>query len=287
LDKDRGSELTGNPVRPPKDVLLQELILGSGASSSNWFSRHQVFENPIRQTLRFLGHDHERDFGAAPARKVASQTVQSDPAWSLPAPTGPRMRAIYVFRNEHGVESPQLIAHRRGVLRFPPSSIEGSVANVFKIGMKGNGDARGGYIGSVDPTIRLKVLLPWESEGRNALLAYVADQVTGGDIDPSSVVSAFQELYGHLLPTEAPEGWTFRTPEPFCVSEPGAVDVEIGVEARSPGRTLLAVEADDKDSPDEDIVCSELLDLEVTEEGDLLLHLDTEPAEAGPALALG
>lgn len=286
---DRRRDLGGNVVRPPKDVWLVERWWGDQApSGSPYFTVHQVFDNIFRRVLHHLGVPTERDVtrietigGGDP------QTFVSAEPWSIAPVGGPRARADYVFRNTSLSQSPTLVAHHFGdiKLKLTAGAKAGARVGVASVGVNGSAELEAVVITAVDPIVRVGLLLPW---GRDSvsLDAYVREQFEAIElVDTDEAMDAFRQLNDERLPTEAPADLSFRTSsEGRPIAEEQPVEFSIGVRAAKPCRTLIALQVEDLENSDL-AASSELLELEVTDDLEILVHFDAQSAGAAPATA--
>jgi hypothetical protein len=254
---------------------------------SPYFTVHQIFESRFRRILSHLGAATETEKTRIDTVPGADdRTVVSAEPWSVVAVSGPRARAVYVFRNTASSQSPRLIAHRFGdvKLKVAAGANVGADVGVATAGVNGSGELGTTVITAIDPIVRVRLLLPWERD-ELSLDAYVKEQFEAiHDVDTGEAMAAFRDVLAPELPREIPEGWSFVSPPGRTVMEGEAADFSIGVGAQTPGRTLFAIEVQEVGNA-ENVACSELMELEVTDDLEIVVHYDTEPAGAAPAAA--
>jgi hypothetical protein len=284
---DRGDALGGNVVRPPKSVWLYEHWWGDETPiGPPYFTVYQIFDNVFRRILGHLGVSTEKEIEQIETLAIDNgHTFKSARRWKLAVAGGPRAKAVYVFRNTASSESPRLSAHRFGDVEpdWSGGLDAGADVGVAKIGANAKGSFRSKIITAIDPTVKVQVLVPWEKY-ELSLDAYVREQfeIIGG-VETDEAMNVFRDIYEAELPTNIPGGWSFISPPSLTVVPDQPAEFSIEVRAPTPGRALFAVQAEEVENP-ENVACSELLDLEVTDDLDIFVHY-TEPT--GEALAGG
>lgn len=279
---DGESFLGGDVVRPPKKVWLEERGVGSGAPR---FEIEQLFGNLLRRGLSHLGGMTSREVETVPAQVVGTEEARSVKPWSLPTPSGMRLRAVYRFRNGRGAVSSKLISHR--FARVETKAGGGAKADLSligaPIGVNGKGEIGGAVQFAVDPVARVSVVSAG-GEGAESIRDFVRASYEemaelergapgrGGhpDIDPERATLAFGELFSDFLTDEAPRRWRFPEAEPIEGDEGATVEFELPVEADEPGRSLLAIRVEDVEHP-ERVAFSDIFALEVTEQLEIRL----------------
>jgi hypothetical protein len=189
------------------------------------------------------------------------------------------MRAVYVFRNEFGDESPELAAHRLGDVQIDTGVNVNAVLPGTPIGVGGKGELRGGVRFATDPAVRVHPLLPWR-EAERSLVEYASDYFAEialeVDVNPDVAVRDFENAFRPFLPVEKPEGWEVSPSSVLEGSDGDVVPFSVEVVAPTPGRTLIALQVEHID--DESLAsCSEIVALEVTEQLEIVLLSDIEP----------
>lgn len=279
---DGQSSLDGNVVKPDKRVWLEERHAGAHSSA---FAVYQVYENLMRRTLAHVGLRTERLRGTLAAALNADGLVRSQTTWKVAAATGLRTRATYVFRNDSGLNSPRLMAHRLGTVDVNGAGQVG--AAVPPIGASGKGSVSGQVVFATDPKVRFRLVQPWH-DAELALADLVGEYFADvGDprVDSGEGALAFQEMFSRFLPEAAPGEWSFELPADIEAGEGAVVPFSIGVSAGTPGRSLIAIQVEDVDDPSK-IACSEILALEVTEQLEIRLFSDIEPEAPGNRIEL-
>lgn len=287
--KEDGTSLDGNVVLAGKSVWLLERWWGDETpQNSPLFTIHQIFGNILRRVLSHVGFAMER--GDHPMVTQVSEDgrhIWSERAWSAAVPDGPRARAVYNFTNLSGSRSPRLVTHRVGDAEFKGElvgEVSGNVG-VAKVGASGKGEVKIVVAVAVDPLMRCGLLLPWEAD-EASIDVFIREQIEEIEgVDTEEAMVAFRQAFELQLPRQKPEGWSLVIPEEAQPVEPGASsEFVIQVEAGTPYSTVFAVQVEDVDNP-QNVICTEPLVLEVTEELDILVHYDTEEAEAVGPLA--
>lgn len=277
---DGDASLGGSVVRPPKRVWLEER---RPAQNSDEFVVYQLFDRLFRRVLARVGGKLEAEVDRMEPTRFEPERVRS--LWNVAPATGMRMRAVYVFRNDFGDESPRLAAHRLGDVDFDfDPTLDLSAAGV-PIGSLGVGSVAGKLLFSVDPTVRLRPVVPWSTDAgslREFIFEYFSAIAQIADADADIAVRTFEDLYRPFLTEEAPEGWKFELfPDVIEGSKGDIVPFEIRITAPTPGRTLLAVQAEKiangAENDQADSMWSEIVAVEVTRQLDILLFTDIEP----------
>jgi hypothetical protein len=275
------SSLGGSPLRPPKKVLLEERSAGAHSST---FEIFQVYDNLIRRTLGHIGGKTRRRIDALATAPAGDDLVRSVQPWNLPAATGLRLRAMYEFRNDFGVASPRLMAHRLGSVGIKEEATVGVITPPVlgvPVGIHGKGAIEVDVLFATDPTVQVQLVQPW-----NGAAGSIRDLVRDSfvelarldpdlGVDPDDATPAFEELFSDFLPDEAPDGWVFGPPATVKGDEGQVVPFSLQIEAPTPGRSLFAVQIEEL-AEQPMIACSEIVALEVTEQLDLLLLMGPE-----------
>jgi hypothetical protein len=272
---DGQSALGGNVVKPNKRVWLEERPADTHSST---FAVYQVYGNLLRRALAQVGGRTERLRDTIAAAPSAGGLVRSEKTWKVAAATGFRTRATYVFRNDSGLNSPPLMAHRMATVDVNGAGQVGVVAP--PIGTSGKGSMSGQVVFATDPKVRFRLVQPWHDD-ELALADLVREDFTDVHdprVDPGDGALAFQEMFSQFLPAAAPQGWSFELPADVEAGEGAVVPFSIGVSAGTPGRSLIAIQVEDIDDPSK-IACSEILALEVTEQLEIRLFSDVEPQD--------
>lgn len=274
---DGSTSLGGSVLRPKKRVWLEERAPGNGSAG---FEIYQVYDNLIRRTLRHVGLATERQLEAVSTKRIEEGLVCSVKPWNLPVPRGMRLRAIYEFRNDSGLKSPQLMAHRLGRVDLAgEAGAEFGLEHLtgLPIGVDGRGELRGDVLFATDPSVNLRLITPWQ-DGGGSISDLVRQSVaeTQAGLDPGDALLAFEQVFADYLPKEPPQSWDFELPDALEGAEGERASFSIRLDASAPGRALFAVEA--RDVSRDWIACSEILGLQVTDNLDILLLAGAEIA---------
>jgi hypothetical protein len=274
---DGKSLLGGSVLHPPKEVWLEERGAGKTAS---YFEIEQLFDNLLRRGLAQLGGMTSREVETIPAEGVGVRRARSEKPWQLPNPSGMRLRAIYRFRNGSGAVSSKLISHRFARAEAKASGGGDVGLEAFTgvpVGVQGKGEIGITVQFAVDPIARVSVVSAAEGKDESVqdLVRATYEELAEferkhptegaeGGFDPEQATLAFEDLFSDFLTDEAPKRWQFTEPE----IEGGAgstVEFKIKVEARDPGRSLLAIRVEDVKDPSR-VAFSDIFALEVDEQ---------------------
>jgi hypothetical protein len=274
---DRQRVIDGAIKRPPKTIRLRESFADS---PSDEFRVYQVFDNVVRRVLARVGASTIRHRSTLLAH-ASGLTALSD-EWDLPTPSGPRVRAKFVFENAARNLSPAVFSHRLGhVLLHGAAEARVDVPiPPAKIGTGGNGTIEVDVATATDPEMIVAPLLPWNA-GEYSLWAHVdelLEELTNLDEDLhwAELRSAFKETYGEVMPTDPYAEWEIQTSDETVSAGEGDVRrVSVDVTAYTPGRVLVALKAEDMFGEHE-FAMSELAVLEVTPELDIFLLGDLD-----------
>jgi hypothetical protein len=224
----------------------------------------------------YTGIKTELSIDTLPTQIIANENlVRSVRHHELVEAKGARLRAAYVFRNRSGSESHPVFAHRLGSPEFNPE------ANVLVKGVqvlvKGLLMGRIRFAG--DPHVRLRLLFPWDW-GEDSLDGYLEEVFNAARVELGAddlTMRAVQSAYNRFLPRE-PLDWQFTLPQNLEGDEDRDAVFQIGLEATTPGITLFALQVEDAENPAIK-VCSDILALEVTPEGEINLLSEVEPED--------
>lgn len=269
-------------IRPPKKVWLEET---ADSEHTSRFEVYQVFDNLIRRGLAHMGGPTERRLDGLAATSAGDDVVRSVKTWNVPPSTGLRLRALYEFRNDAGLRSPRLMAHRLAKLKV--SGGASAKANTMPltgvpIGVGGKGSVEGDILFATDPAVSLRVLRPGGGPSdplRDMVLdsyAELAESASEVGVDPAAASEAFEDLFADFLPdSHQPDEWKFEMPTGIEGDEGDSIPFSIEIDAQVPGQSLIALEAQNLGDPSE-VAFSEIFAIEVTEQLDITLLRGSE-----------
>jgi hypothetical protein len=196
----------------------------------------------------------------------AGRPARSEP-WRLPTPPGLRVRWRALFEDDQLNRSPVINISRLGTMSpnvgvgVPIPHVPG-VQGTFGMGVE--------IFASVDPLVEISVMTPW-GEGDGSLgdfLRELAQDSADEGEDPKASLEEFVSYLGPHLPSTPPGGWEFGVREPER-EIPEGERVEIVVELRAPTRasSAFAIQMKAVDQPETLLSATDLLVVEVPEDG--------------------
>lgn len=196
----------------------------------------------------------------------AGGRARSEP-WRLPTPPGLRIRWRALFEDDQLNRSPILNISRLGTMSpnigvgAPIPHVPG-VEGTFGIGIE--------ITASVDPVVEFSVLTPWgvgDGSLDDFLRELAQDSADDGE-DPEVGLEEFVSYLSPHLPSTPPAGWEFGLSEAER-EIPEAERVEVVVELRAPTRasSAFAIQMSAVDQPETLLSATDLLVVEVPEDG--------------------
>jgi hypothetical protein len=275
-----GEVLDGNPLRPPKALVLECLSAGRPPKSLQVWQLH---ESLVRRLLTHIGQPREQKVAAFSAVPFGRETFHGDRPWSLPARRSWRSRT-YVFRDDADPynESGPIYSARVARARLKLGAGLGATvpAGPVLIGAHGSGSGEAELAFAVDPTVRPRVVSG--SQLRRALHDAFTDELPELETELSG---ALEELYETDL--DVPDGWEFELSEDVIEAGDGERRLtQLDVRSTTPGRTLAALEVTDI-ARSERLALSDVFAVEVDDSLDVFIYSDFESDDGLPVLPQG
>jgi hypothetical protein len=244
--KRSGAILPGGSVKPGKEV-----VLGSDdfLTKPEFFTIYREPSALVRRIREEKGKSPliqiDRLHADEPAERPAS--ARSQP-WQLPTP-GRRLKWRMIFDDDQLHRSPTLHVSRLGTIT-PSLAPKVGIPHVGEVGVFEIGVE---VVASVDPTVELTILTPWDKRNgdlRELLYDVAADGVGEGEDFPEITDVMLNYLKPHL-PDEPPPGWEFSlSTSQLELAEGERRWIAMRLRAPTAGSAALAIQMRALDTPD-------------------------------------
>jgi hypothetical protein len=281
-----GVVLPAGSWKPGKDVVLGSDDFAEPPGHFTIYRRPGLVQRRFRER-RGLPAMIEFDRLKAGNDHDTGGSARSEP-WRLPTPPGLRIRWRALFEDDQLNRSPILNISRLGTMSpnigvgAPIPQVPG-VEATFGISVE--------ITASVDPVVEFSVLTPWgvgDGSLDDFLRELVQDSAGDGE-DPEAGPDEFVSYLAPLLPSVAPAGWEFGLSEAER-EIPEGERVEVVVELRAPTRasSAFAIQMRTVDQPETLLSATDLLVVEVPEDGaDARLLVGGDPGAGGISISAG
>lgn len=260
-----GVILPAGSWKPGKDVVLGSDDFAEPPGHFTIYRRPGLVQRRVRERRGMPGMIRVDRLNAL-GDSHSSSAARSEP-WRLPTPPGLRICWRVLFEDDQLNRSPVINVSRLSTMRpnvgvGVPIPHAPGVEGTFGIGIE--------IIASVDPPVELSVLTPWGTGDRSLddFLRELAQDSADSEEDPGGILEDFVSYLGPHLPDTQPTGWEFGLRETER-EIPEGERVEILVELRAPTRasSAFAVQMRALDRPETLLSATDLLVIEVPEDG--------------------